>query len=49
MGMARRKVYGVRNYKLATLAEHFSLAGSTTHRALDDCELVHRLYAKLNE
>lgn len=49
MGMARRKVYGVRNYKLATLAERFSLAGGTTHRALDDCELVRRLYAKLNE
>lgn len=44
--MARRKVYGVSNYKLATLADHFGLPHQS-HRALPDCELAWQLYREL--
>lgn len=47
--LARRKVYGVENYKLSTLADYFSLSPNEKHRALDDCELMLQLYCKLNE
>lgn len=47
--LARRKVYGVENYKLSTLADYFSLSPNEKHRALDDCELMFQLYCKLNE
>lgn len=49
MQLARRKVYGVPNYKLETLAKHFSLPASISHRALEDCEQTLQLYRKLNE
>ena len=49
LSIARRKVRGVPNFKLATLADHFSLSASTQHRALADCELIQALYSKLNE
>ena len=49
LSLARRKVYGVANYKLSTLAEHFSLQHQQMHRAEKDCELMLRLYIKLNE
>ena len=47
--MARRKVTGVANYKLLTLAQHFALADRVEHRALPDCRLTQKVYAKLNE
>lgn len=49
MSTARRKVNGVANYKLETLADHFSLPHKRLHRALEDCELQYKLYCKLNE
>lgn len=49
MSTARRKVNGVANYKLETLADHFSLPHERLHRALEDCELQYKLYCKLNE
>ncbi len=49
LSLARRKVYGVPNYKLATLAEHFSLPIQELHRAKSDCERMLQLYCKLNE
>ena len=49
LSLARRKVYGVTNYKLSTLAEHFSLPRKQVHRAQNDCELMILLYFKLNE
>ena len=36
------------NYKLETLATFFDLP-QQAHRALDDCELTHQVYQKLNE
>lgn len=47
--LARRKVIGVANFKLLTLIRHFGLADRVEHRALPDCRLTQRLYAKLNE
>ena len=47
--LARRKVMGVSNYKLLTLAQHFGLANKVEHRALPDCRLTQNIYAKLNE
>lgn len=47
LGLARRKVFGVKNYQLATLAEHFSIALKDVHRAQGDCERIMQLYCKL--
>lgn len=47
--LARRKVMGVSNYKLLTLAQHFALADRVEHRALPDCRLTQQVYEKLNE
>lgn len=47
--LARRKVSGVMNYKLLTLARHFEVAQQETHRALPDCRLIQQVYAKLSE
>lgn len=49
LSLARRKIFSVPNYKLATLTSHLSLEGQTPHRALADCRLLHALYLKLNE
>lgn len=48
LSLARRKVYDTPDFKLTTLAEHFSLPVHTAHRALADCQLVDQLYRKLN-
>ena len=47
--LARRKVYGITNYKLQTLATHFGLEQKESHRALADCELIYALRNKLKE
>lgn len=49
LDLARRKVDGVSDYKLATLADHLSLERRSAHRALPDCYLALELYRKLNE
>ena len=40
MRTARRKIGGVNNYKLETLARYFDLPCPQIHRAMADCELV---------
>ena len=47
--LARRRVSGVKNYKLHTLAQHFELIWQEEHRALPDCRLAQQVYAKLKE
>ena len=47
--IARRKVTGVCDYKLTTLADYFSLDTSAAHRALVDCYLVYEIYNKIDE
>ena len=49
LSLARRKIFGVPNYRLTTLASHLSLEEHAPHRALSDCKLLHALYLKLNE
>lgn len=49
LGLARRLVDDVSNYKLKTLAEHFQISSSETHRALADCQITYQLFEKLNE
>ena len=46
--LAKRKISGVRNYKLATLAEHLSIPYEDAHRALSDCRITNQLYEKLH-
>ena len=46
--LAKRRISGVRNYKLTTLAEHFSIPYEAAHRALSDCRITNQLYEKLN-
>lgn len=47
--LARRKVKGVENYKLSTLAKHFGISETQEHRALSDCKLTYGIYINLNE
>ena len=47
--MARKRVHGVSDYKLGTLARHFSLETGTLHRGLSDCRLTALLYEKLKK
>lgn len=47
--LARRKLPGIANYKLVTLARHFQLAEKVEHRALPDCRLIQQVYCKLKE
>ena len=37
------------NYKLSTIAEHFSIDYPDHHRALKDCEVTNAVYMKLKE
>ena len=46
--MARKKMQGMPNYKLSTLAKHFGL-DEQKHRALTDCILTQQVFLKLNE
>ena len=46
--MARKRIRGIPDYKLTTLAQHLGLNMETAHRALADCRLTALLYEKLN-
>ena len=46
--LAKRRISGVRNFKLTTLAEHLSIPYDAAHRALSDCRITNQLYEKLN-
>lgn len=47
LSLARRKVMHVENYKLGTLAAHFNIEISNSHRSMADCETTFQLYEKL--
>lgn len=47
--LARRKIMGVPNYKLTTLAAHLVINVQHPHRALADCHVTHLIFSKLNE
>lgn len=47
--LARRKLKEIKDYKLQTIAENFSVDITGTHRALKDCYITYGIYKKLNE
>lgn len=49
LNLARRKVFDVSDFKLTTLASHFSVNIPGAHRALNDCQILFALYEKLNK
>lgn len=49
LSLARRRIFGMPNYQLLTLAKHLNLSVKEAHRAENDCELMLQLYTKLNE
>lgn len=49
MVMARKKIYNIRDYKLSTVAKYFGITEEQKHRALSDCELLNKVFLKLNE
>lgn len=49
LALARRVVANMKNYKLATLLNHFGIEASGVHRSTDDCLSTKHLYEKLIE
>lgn len=49
MQLARNRIKDVKDYKLATIGSYLDVQRENTHRALDDCFLLHDVYTKLNE
>lgn len=49
MILAKRRLKGLRDYKLQTVAEDLLVDTSGQHRALKDCYITHGIYMKLNE
>ena len=49
LGMVRKKVDGIVNYKLTSVAEYFSIDKCGMHRALKDCYVMYEIYNKLNK
>ena len=49
LAIARRLVDDVKNYKLATLMEHFGIKANGIHRSSEDCLSTKQLYEKLIE
>lgn len=49
MILAKRRLKGMRDYKLQTIAEKFSIDVKGEHRALKDCYITYGIYMKLNE
>lgn len=47
--LARKKLRRMENYKLLTMLQHFEISDKVAHRALADCESIHKVYCKLNE
>jgi len=45
--LARSAIKGLINYKLDTLARHFSIINDNPHRSMNDCEVTWQLYEKL--
>lgn len=49
LSLARRKIRGIRDYKLDTICQHLGIVGDKSHRALNDCVLTYKLYEKLKQ
>lgn len=46
---ARRRLQGISDYRLETLADYFEIKPERFHRALEDCRTTFQIYEKLNE
>lgn len=49
LSLARKRVLGLENYKLESLAGFFNVMYENRHRALADCIALYRVFMKLNE
>lgn len=49
MKLAQKKLSGLSNYRLTTVARHLGIECSSAHRALEDCRLTFAVISKLNE
>lgn len=49
LSLARKRLKGIHNYKLETIAEHLSLDTAGMHRVTADCRLTDMVYRKLIE
>jgi CRISPR-associated protein Cas2 len=49
LALARRLVYDVKDYKLATLLDYFGIEANGAHRSEEDCLATKQLYEKLIE
>lgn len=49
MDLSKRKVKGLKSYKLVDVAEHFSLDVTGAHRAIKDCYLINGILNELNK
>lgn len=47
--IARKKMIGLPNYKLSTIAEKLNVKGSITHESIADCKITLAVLLKLNE
>lgn len=47
--LAKRKIKGISDYKLQTVAKYFQIDTTGSHRALRDCYITYGIYKKLNE
>jgi CRISPR-associated protein Cas2 len=47
--LAKKKLKGIQDYKLCTIAEKLSVDTTGIHRALRDCYITYGIYIKLNE
>ena len=47
--ISKRKLLGLNNYKLQTVAEHLAIDYCNVHRAIDDCMIIKKVYDKLNQ
>lgn len=47
--LARRRLRGIKSFKLIDIARYFALDTSGAHRAIKDCYLTHLIYEKLNQ
>lgn len=47
LALSRKMVSGLDNYKLGTVAEHFSIAQAQAHRAEDDARVCGEIFAQL--
>lgn len=47
--VARKKIMDIENYKLSCLAKYFKISYKEQHRAMSDCEVLYRVFLKLNE